>query len=111
AAAQATGGSGFIACFVGGLLLSGLRRHHKQALLGGAVATGEAMALLTWIAFGVGALPQIIGRLSWAAIAYAVLSLTVIRMVPASPGPGCASPTSCLSPGLARAASPRWCSG
>jgi NhaP-type Na+/H+ or K+/H+ antiporter len=82
AAAQAAGGSGFIACFVGGLLLSGLRRHHKQALLGGAVATGEAMALLTWIAFGVGALAQIIGRLSWAAIIYAVLSLTAIRMVP-----------------------------
>jgi sodium/hydrogen antiporter len=82
ATAQAMGGSGFIACFVGGLLLSGLRRPHKQALLGGAVAAGEAMALLTWIAFGVGVLPQIIGRLSWAAMIYAVLSLTVIRMVP-----------------------------
>ncbi len=82
AAAQAMGGSGFIACFVGGLLLSGLRRRHQQALLGGAVATGEAMALPTWIAFGVGAAAQIIGRLSLAAIVYAVLSLTVIRMVP-----------------------------
>ena len=33
AAAQATGGSGFIACFVGGLLLSGLGEHHKEELL------------------------------------------------------------------------------
>ena len=82
ACAQTLGGSGFIACFVGGLLLSGLRRRHKQALLGGAVATGEAMALLTWIAFGVGVLAQIIGRLTWAAVIYAALSLTVIRMVP-----------------------------
>ena len=82
AAAQALGGSGFIACFVGGLLLSGLGRHHKQAVLRGAVATGEALALLTWIVFGVGAAAQIIGRLNWAALLYAVLSLTVIRMVP-----------------------------
>jgi sodium/hydrogen antiporter len=82
AAAQAIGGSGFIACFVGGLLLSGLRQSHKEVLLGGAVATGEALALLTWIAFGVGALAQIIGRLTWPALLYAVLSLTVIRMGP-----------------------------
>ena len=40
-AAQAAGGSGFIACFVGGLLLSGLRQRHKEELLRGAVAAGE----------------------------------------------------------------------
>jgi NhaP-type Na+/H+ or K+/H+ antiporter len=82
AAAQAIGGSGFIACFVGGLLLSGLRPAHKEELLRGAVGTGEALALLTWVAFGVGALAQIIPRLSWLALLYAALSLTVIRMVP-----------------------------
>jgi NhaP-type Na+/H+ or K+/H+ antiporter len=82
AVAQAAGGSGFIACFVGGLLLAGLRRTHNDPSLRGAVATGEALALLTWIAFGVGAVTPIIGRLTWAAVAYAVLSLTVIRMVP-----------------------------
>ena len=31
AAAQAVGGSGFIACFVGGLLLSGLRRRTRRS--------------------------------------------------------------------------------
>ena len=82
AAAQAIGGSGFIACFVGGLLLSGLRPAHKEVLLRGAGATGEALALLTWVTFGVGALAQIIPRLGWAALIYAVLSLTVIRMAP-----------------------------
>ena len=40
------------------------------------------MALLTWVTFGVGALAQIIARLSWPGLIYAVLSLTVIRMVP-----------------------------
>ncbi|HEV2097867.1 MAG TPA: cation:proton antiporter [Stellaceae bacterium] len=82
AAAQAAGGSGFIACFVGGLLLSGLRQCHKEELLRGAVATGEALALLTWIAFGIGALAPIVGRLTWPALLYALLSLTVIRMGP-----------------------------
>jgi sodium/hydrogen antiporter len=82
ATAQAIGGSGFIACFVGGLLLSRLRPAHKEVLLRGAGATGEALALLTWVAFGVGALAQIIPRLGWAALIYAVLSLTVIRMAP-----------------------------
>jgi sodium/hydrogen antiporter len=33
AAAQAAGGSGFIACFVGGLLLSGRRERHKEELV------------------------------------------------------------------------------
>jgi sodium/hydrogen antiporter len=80
--AQALGGSGFIACFVGGLLLSGLRQRHNEELLRGAVATGEAMALLTWIAFGVGAAAPIVARLGWAGLLYAVLSLTVIRMLP-----------------------------
>ena len=42
----------------------------------------QAPALLTWVAFGVGALAQIIPRLTWASLTYAVLSLTVIRMVP-----------------------------
>jgi sodium/hydrogen antiporter len=82
AAAQAIGGSGFIACFVGGLLLSWLRRRGNEEPLRGAIATGEALALLTWIAFGIGALAQIIGRLTWTALLYAALSLTVIRMGP-----------------------------
>ena len=76
------GGSGFIACFVGGLVVSRLRPARKEIWLGGAIATGEALALLTWVAFGVGALAQIVPRLTWASLTYAVLSLTVIRMVP-----------------------------
>jgi NhaP-type Na+/H+ or K+/H+ antiporter len=40
-AAQALGGSGFIACFVGGLLLSGLGARHKEELLRGAEHMGE----------------------------------------------------------------------
>jgi len=82
AAAQALGGSGFIACFVGGLLLSGLGARHKEELLRGAGHMGEALALLTWVVFGGIVVARIIDRVTWPAVLYAILSLTVIRMLP-----------------------------
>src|SRR5215472_17513839 len=82
AAAQAAGGSGFIACFVGGLLLSGLGERHKEDLLRGAEHMGEALALLTWVLFGGIVVAKLIDRVTWPALLYAILSLTVIRMVP-----------------------------
>jgi len=82
AAAQAAGGSGFIACFVGGLLLSGLGEHHKEELLRGAEHMGEALALLTWVVFGGIVVARMIDRVTWPAFLYAVVSLTVIRMLP-----------------------------
>ena len=82
AAAQAAGGSGFIACFVGGLMLSGLRERHKAELLRRAEHTGEALALLTWVVFGGIVVARLIDRVTWPALLYAVLSLTVVRMLP-----------------------------
>ena len=82
AGAQAAGGSGFIACFVGGLLLSGLGARHKEELLRGAEHMGEALALLTWVLFGGIVVARMIDRVTWLALIYAVLSLTVIRMLP-----------------------------
>jgi sodium/hydrogen antiporter len=82
AAAQAVGGSGFIACFVGGLLLVRLRERHKAELLRGAEHMGEALALLTWVVFGGIVVARMIYRVTWSALLYAVLSLTVIRMLP-----------------------------
>jgi sodium/hydrogen antiporter len=82
AAAQAAGGSGFIACFVGGLLLSGLGERHKEEFLRGAEHMGEALALLTWVLFGGVVVARMIDRATWPALLYAVLSLTVARMLP-----------------------------
>jgi NhaP-type Na+/H+ or K+/H+ antiporter len=82
AGAQAAGGSGFIACFVGGLLLSRLRERHNEELLRGAESTGEALALVTWVVFGGIVVARMIDRVTWPALLYAVLSLTVIRMLP-----------------------------
>ena len=81
AAAQALGGSGFIACFVGGLLFGYLHDNPKE-MLGGAASTGEVLAMLVWVVFGGQVLGRLLGRMEWSMLIYAALSLTVIRMVP-----------------------------
>jgi NhaP-type Na+/H+ or K+/H+ antiporter len=82
AAAQAAGGSGFIACFVGGLLAGAMIRREKHMLLRPAEGIGETLGLLTWVIFGA----LIVGRadevFALDVMLYAVLTLTVLRMVP-----------------------------
>ncbi|WP_262265715.1 cation:proton antiporter [Microvirga yunnanensis] len=84
AATQTLGGSGFIACFVGGLVAGGLARQQEQKheVLLAAEGAGDIFALLTWVLFGAAVIGQALGQLSWEVLAYAVLSLTAIRMVP-----------------------------
>jgi NhaP-type Na+/H+ or K+/H+ antiporter len=80
--AQASGGSGFIACFVGGLAAGALARRRKEELLRAAEGIGDALALLTWVAFGAVVVTVSMAALSWQVVLYALLSLTLIRMVP-----------------------------
>lgn len=83
AGAQMAGGSGFIATFVGGLVFgSMMKKEQKHHLLLAAENTGDVLALMTWVLFGAVVIPHFIGHFSWQAIVYAVLSLTVIRMLP-----------------------------
>jgi NhaP-type Na+/H+ or K+/H+ antiporter len=82
AMAQWLGGSGFIACFVGGLFFGRIEKHHKHKLLLAAEGTGDTMALLTWVVFGVGVVGRSVDTLTWEIFLYSVLSLTVIRMLP-----------------------------
>jgi NhaP-type Na+/H+ or K+/H+ antiporter len=83
-AAQAAGGSGFIACFTGGLVFGGLVKRHKETLLGGAESGGDLLALLTWVVFGATVVGDGVGDLSWQVLVYALLSLTLVRMLPVS---------------------------
>jgi NhaP-type Na+/H+ or K+/H+ antiporter len=82
AAAQAIGGSGFIACFVGGLLFSSLRAGLKHDLLREAETIGGILGLVTWVMFGSIAVSWMIDRITLPALLYAVLSLSVIRILP-----------------------------
>jgi NhaP-type Na+/H+ or K+/H+ antiporter len=74
-------GSGFIASFVGGILF-GILLPGKRNLLAATEGAGDTMALATWVAFGAGVIARVIGSFTWTILAYSVLSLTVIRMVP-----------------------------
>jgi NhaP-type Na+/H+ or K+/H+ antiporter len=83
ALAQFAGGSGFIACFAGGLTFGALTREHKAVLLEGAEGTGEVFALVTWVIFGAAMVGQHAAAfVDWRVLVYAVLSLTVVRMLP-----------------------------
>jgi sodium/hydrogen antiporter len=82
ATAQLLGGSGFIAAFTGGLLFGYLAREHREMLLRAAEGTGDTFALITWVIFGSLVVGQAVGYFSWRLVLYAVLSLTLIRMLP-----------------------------
>ena len=84
AIAQTLHGSGYVAAFVGGLLFGhyATKDNSKQQLLLAAEGTMETMALVTWVMFGAVVVGQLMGYFSWKVMMYAVLSLTVVRMVP-----------------------------
>ncbi len=81
AAAQALGGSGFIACFAGGLAFR-IPPAARHPLLRAAEGTGEVLALLAWTAFGAVVVAQVADRITPVVVLYSILSLTVIRMLP-----------------------------
>jgi NhaP-type Na+/H+ or K+/H+ antiporter len=80
--AQLIGGSGFIACFCGGLLMGGLTPRGKDEDLVAAEATGDVLSLITWMVFGAAVFGRALAAITPANLLYAVLSLTVVRMLP-----------------------------
>ena len=80
--AQLCGGSGFIACFVAGLVFGGFTPREGGRDFVTVEAGGDLLSLITWLTFGAYAIAIAITELSPASIGYAVLSLTVVRMVP-----------------------------
>ena len=81
-AAQLAGGSGFIACFTGGLLYSVINRKYKHELLEASEGAGDTLSMLTWFIFGSVVIAKNIRFFTWETIIYALLSLTLIRMIP-----------------------------
>jgi len=82
AIAQTLGGSGFIASFSGGLLFGILTKDLREEFLLAAEGTGDTLALVTWVIFGAAVVGQAVGHFSWLILLYAILSLTLIRMLP-----------------------------
>jgi sodium/hydrogen antiporter len=94
--AEAIGGSGFIAAFVGGAMFGGMRRHRGGEVSHLIEQTGAVLAAVTFVLFGAVLLGPAIGDLTWQVALYAVLSLTVVRMLPVATsmlGTGARRPT------------------
>lgn len=82
AAAQSLHGSGYIAAFTGGMLFGFMAKDATHKLVLAAEATGETLALVTWMLFGAMVIGPAFKQFSWDVVVYALLSLTVIRVVP-----------------------------
>ena len=82
ALAPLCGGSSFIGAFCGGLLFGGLTKNHKKVYLAASEVAGGALSLLTWVIFGAAVISLTISAFSWQNVLYALLSLTVVRMLP-----------------------------
>jgi sodium/hydrogen antiporter len=82
AIAQWLGGSGFIACFVGGILFGVLEREGLHSRMLEAEAVGDTLALITWVLFGAVVVGQGLDTLTWQVVLYSILSLTLLRMLP-----------------------------
>jgi len=82
ATAQASGGSGFIAAFVGGLLASYLFAQQKHDLLKASEEFASLLSVITWVVFGAQVIPWAWSSFTLNIWLYAVLSLTVVRVLP-----------------------------
>ncbi len=82
AGAELIGGNGFIAAFTAGLVLGNTAKGICDCLVEFAEAEGQLLTLLVFLAFGATMVPDVFGHLSWQAVLYGVLSLTLLRMLP-----------------------------
>lgn len=80
--ADALGGSGFIAAFVAGIAFRATLGRDPEELNLLAEEVGAVLNAVTFLFFGAILLEPALGDLSWEIGLYAVLSLTVIRMLP-----------------------------
>lgn len=82
AGAELIGGNGFIAAFVAGLTIGNVARHICDTLYRFAEAEGQLLILLTFVIFGAVMVPDGVADLNFQIILYAMLSLTVVRIIP-----------------------------
>jgi NhaP-type Na+/H+ or K+/H+ antiporter len=82
AIAQSMHGSGYIAAFSGGLLFGYMAKGATHRLVHSAEGVGETLALMTWLLFGAIVIGQSVEYFTWKMVIYALLSLTVLRMLP-----------------------------
>jgi NhaP-type Na+/H+ or K+/H+ antiporter len=78
----ALGGNGFIAAFMGGLFFSYITRHRQHHAVEFTEGIGSLLSLFVWTVFGAILVIPLFTTFNPLALLYAVLSLTLIRMLP-----------------------------
>ena len=82
ALAEAIGGNGFIAAFVSGFTLGVKTPSVREQMTDFAETEGTLLSLLVFLVLGLVMIPHTVGQWNATTTAYAVLSLTVVRMLP-----------------------------
>ncbi|NDJ62962.1 MAG: sodium:proton antiporter [Chloroflexi bacterium] len=82
AAAELVGGNGFVAAFFAGVVFGNVARNVCSMIYGFAESEGQLLTLITFLIFGAVLVPEIFGHVDLPMIGFAVLSLTLIRMIP-----------------------------
>ena len=82
ALAEKLGGNGFIAAFFGGLFLGTQNKDVRARIQEFGEAEGEQLCLMVFLIFGLVLVPTVSHLWDGPALLYAILSLTVIRMIP-----------------------------
>ncbi len=80
--AEALGGSGFIAAFTAGALFGLIARENSAGTMQFTEETGVLLDAVTFLVFGAILLGPALEHVSWQIALYAVLSLTIVRMLP-----------------------------
>ncbi len=81
-AADLIGGNGFMSAFFAGLIFGNTARKVSAPVYHFGEAEGELFILLTFMLFGAILVPEAVEDFSWVYAIYALLSLTVVRMIP-----------------------------
>ncbi len=81
-AALALSGNGFVAAFVAGMSFGPFRRSLEESTLELGEQVGQLIATVVWFVFGAAMLRPALEDLTWQVGLYAVMSLTLVRMVP-----------------------------
>ena len=80
--ANMIGGNGFISAFVAGMVFGNSIRHSCNYLFEFMESEGQLLMLITFLVFGAALLPEGLAHVDVMYVVYALLSLTVIRMLP-----------------------------
>jgi len=82
AVADPIGGSGFIAAFVGGLTFGAQVRKEYPDICNFSEGVAHILTMVAFLVFGAFILTPTLDVITWQIVMYAILSLTVVRMIP-----------------------------